>query len=51
MEKFKIGSYVRYLNKVWIVDSLYEDMMFIRSVDDDRLEGVFDHEYSHVEAY
>lgn len=51
MEKFKIGSYVRYLNKVWIVDSLYEDMMFIRSVDDDSLEVVFENEYSYVEAY
>jgi len=51
MEKFKIGSYVRYLNKVWIVDSLYEDMMFIRSVDDDCLEVVFEDDYSRVEAY
>ena len=51
MEKFEIGSYVCYLNKVWIVDSLYEDMMFIRSVDDDSLEVVFENEYSHVEAY
>ena len=51
MKKFKIGSYVRYLNKVWIVDSLYEDMMFIRSVDDDRLEVVFADDYSRVEAY
>lgn len=51
MEKFKIGSYVRYLNKVWIVDSLYEDMMFIRSVDDDRLEVIFEDDYSRVEAY
>lgn len=51
MEKFKIGSYVRYLNKVWIVDSLYEDMMFIRSVDDDSLEVVFEDDYSRVEAY
>lgn len=51
MEKFKIGSYVRYLNKVWIVDSLYEDMMFIRSVDDDRLEVIFEDDYNCVEAY
>lgn len=51
MEKFKIGSYVRYLNKVWIVDSLYEDMMFIRSVDDDSLEVIFEDDYSSVEAY
>ena len=51
MEKFKIGSYVRYLNKVWIVDSLYEDMMFICSLDDDRLEVVFEDDYSRVEAY
>lgn len=51
MEKFKIGSYVRYLNKVWIVDSLYEDMMFIRSVDDDRLEVVSEDDYSSVEVY
>ena len=51
MEKFKIDSYVRYLNKVWIVDSLYEDMMFIRSVDDDRLEVVFEDDYSRVEVY
>lgn len=51
MEKFKIGSYVRYLNKVWIVDSLYEDMMFIRSVDDDSLEVVFEDDYSSVEVY
>ena len=27
--------YVRYMNKVWIVDSFYEDMMFLRNVDDD----------------
>ena len=51
MEKFKIGSYVRYLNKVWIVDSLYEDMMFIRSVDDDRLEVILEDDYSSVEVY
>lgn len=51
MEKFKIGSYVRYLNKVWIVDALYEDMIFIRSVDDDRLEVVLEDDYSSVEVY
>ena len=43
--------YVRYMDKIWIVDSFYEDMMFLRNVDDDRLEVVLSHEYDRVEAY
>ena len=43
--------YVRYMNKVWIVDSFYEDMMFLRNVDDDRLAVVLSHEYDLVEVY
>lgn len=43
--------YVRYMDKVWVVDSFYEDMMFLRNVDDDRLEVVLSHEYDRVEAY
>lgn len=43
--------YVRYMNKVWVVDSFYEDMMFLRNVDDDRLAVVLSHEYGRVEVY
>ena len=43
--------YVRYMDKIWIVDSFYEDMMFLRNVDDDRLEVVLSHEYDWVEVY
>lgn len=43
--------YVRYMDKVWIVDSFYEDMMFLRNVDDDRLMVVLSYEYDWVEIY
>lgn len=43
--------YVRYLNKVWVVDTFYEDMMFLRNVDDDHLTIVLAHSYDHVEVY
>lgn len=43
--------YVRYMNKVWVVDSFYEDMMFLRNVDDDRLAVVLSHDYDQVEIY
>lgn len=49
--KFEVGMYVRYLNKVWIVDSFYEDMMFIRNVDDDHLAVVGSWDYDRVEVY
>lgn len=48
---FEVGMYVRYIDKVWIVDSFYEDMMFLRNVDDDRLMVVLSHEYDRVEVY
>ena len=43
--------YVRYMDKIWIVDSFYEDMMFLRNVDDDRLTMVSAHNYDRVEVY
>ena len=43
--------YVRYMDKIWVVDSFYEDMMFLRNVDDDRLTVVLSHEYDRVEVY
>lgn len=43
--------YVCYMDKVWIVDSFYEDMMFLRNVDDDRLAVVLSHEHDRVEVY
>lgn len=49
--KFEVGMYVRYLNKVWVVDSFYEDMMFLRNVDDDGLAIVLSHEYDRVKVY
>lgn len=51
MKNFKVGMYVRYMNKVWCVDSFYEDMMFLRNVDDDNLAVVLEHEYDRVEVY
>ena len=43
--------YVRYMDKVWVVDSFYEDMMFLRNVDDDDLAVVLACEYDRVEVY
>lgn len=51
MANFEIGIYVRYMNKVWLVDSFYEYMMLLRNVDDDHLAVVLPHEYNHVEVY
>ena len=48
---FEVGMYVRYMDKVWVVDSFYEDMMFLRNVDDDCLAVVLSHEYNRVEVY
>ena len=43
--------YVRYMNKVWVVDSFYEDMMFLCNVDNDHLAVVLSYEYDRVEVY
>lgn len=43
--------YVCYMNKIWIVDSFDEDMMFLYNVDDDSLVVVLSHEYDRVEVY
>jgi hypothetical protein len=51
MTNFEVGMYVRYMDKVWIVDSFYEDMMFLRNMDDDNLAVVLAHEYDRVEVY
>lgn len=51
MANFEVGMYVRYMNKVWLVDSFYEDMMFLRNVDDDHLAVVLPHGYNRVEVY
>lgn len=51
MKNFEVGMYVRYLNKVWVVDSFYRDMMFLRNVDDDYLAVVLAYEYDRVEVY
>lgn len=48
---FKVGMYVRYMDKIWVVDSFYEDMMFLRNMDDDYLAVVLSHEYDQVEVY
>ena len=48
---FEVGMYVRYMDKIWSVDSFYEDMMFLRNVDDDRLTMVSAHNYDRVEVY
>lgn len=49
--KFQIGAYVRYINKVWTVDAIFDDMMFLRNVDDDSLEFVLPREYHMIEEY
>ena len=43
--------YVRYMNKVWIVDTFYDDMMFLRNVDDDHFTIILARNYDRVEAY
>lgn len=48
---FEVGMYVRYMDKIWIVDSFYEDMMFLRNADDDCLAMVSAHNYDRVEVY
>lgn len=48
---FEVGMYVRYMDKIWTVDSFYEDMMFLRNVDDDHLAMVSAHNYDQVEVY
>lgn len=48
---FEVGMYVRYMDKVWVVDSFYEDMMFLRNVDGDHLAVVLSYEYDRVEVY
>ena len=48
---FEVGMYVRYMDKIWVVDSFYEDTMFLRDVDDDHLAVVLAYEYDRVEVY
>lgn len=48
---FTVGSYVLYLGKVWIVDAVYDDMMFLRDVDSDAIELVCAWEYDRVRPY
>lgn len=48
---FEVGMYVRYMDKIWTVDSFYEDMMFLRNVDDDCLAMVSAYNYDRVEVY
>lgn len=48
---FEVGMYVRYMDKVWVVDSFYEDMMFLRNIDNDNLAAVLAYEYDRVEVY
>ena len=48
---FEVGMYVRYMDRVWVVDFFYEDMMFLRNVDDDHLAVVLAYEYDRVEVY
>ena len=48
---FHRGEYIRYMGEIWIVEDFYEDMMFIRSVEDGRLEIVLEFHYSDVEVY
>lgn len=49
--EFQIGAYVRYINKVWTIDAIFDDMMFLRNVDDDSLELVLPWEYHMVKEY
>lgn len=48
---FTVGSYVLYLGKVWTVDAIFDDMTFLRNVDDDSLELVLPWEYHMVKDY
>ena len=48
---FEVGMYVRYMDRVWVVDFFYEVMMFLRYVDGDHLAVVYAYEYDRVEVY
>lgn len=48
---FKVGMYIKYMDKVWVIDSVFDDMIFIMDMDSPALEVVFPHDFSKVEVY
>lgn len=48
---FKVGTYVKYMNKVWAIDSVFDDMIFIMDMDSPAFEVVFYYDFSKVEVY
>lgn len=48
---FHHGEYVRYMDEIWVVEDFYEDMMFLRNVEDGHLEIVLELNYDDVEVY
>lgn len=49
--KFEVGAYVRYLNKIWIVEYVSDDIMFIRNVDEDYIAAVREDECDMIDNY
>lgn len=48
---FEVGMYVRYMNRIWIIEDVDDKMMFLANVDDNLREMVFAWDYDKVEMY
>ena len=48
---FEVGMYVRYMNRIWIIEDVDDKMMFLAGVDDNLREMVFVWDYDKVEVY
>ena len=48
---FEVGMYVRYMNRIWIIEDVDDKMMFLTGIDDNLREMVFAWDYDKVEMY
>ena len=48
---FEVGMYVRYMNRIWIIEDVDDKMMFLAGADDNLREMVFAWDYDKVEMY
>ena len=49
--KFHVGDYVRYHNRVWVIEDVDDKMMFIRDVETNYLDFLLWFEYDSVVIY
>ena len=48
---FHVGDYVRYHNRVWVIEDVDDSMMFIRDVETGYLDFLLWYEYDSVVMY